>query len=209
MTTLTAIQTNYAGCRFRSRLEARWAVFFNELDIMWQYEPQGYTVGPDATAYLPDFWLPDAQLWVEVKGALEQRDLETLIWSASAAGLPAVGPSSTNPCRPADVWPWRGRILLLGDIPDAADRAVAHRRLDSIGDLVVAQMVIIRPGPALVSVFAPEPVNQFVAGEQATGDRLKRLMTGYELPFVEAHPRVAKAYRAARSARFEHGETPA
>lgn len=36
-----ALTTRYAGCRFRSRLEARWAVFFDHLGIEWEYEPQG------------------------------------------------------------------------------------------------------------------------------------------------------------------------
>jgi len=29
--TIKSIDTRYAGCRFRSRLEARWAMWFNEL----------------------------------------------------------------------------------------------------------------------------------------------------------------------------------
>jgi len=36
--TITAIPTEYAGCTFRSRLEARWAVFFDAMRIEWQYE---------------------------------------------------------------------------------------------------------------------------------------------------------------------------
>lgn len=68
--TIKAIETRYAGCRFRSRLEARWAVFFDALDIKWKYEPQGYVVGPpgDEIAYLPDFYLPKYDVWAEVKG---------------------------------------------------------------------------------------------------------------------------------------------
>ncbi len=37
-----AIETKYKGCRFRSRLEARWAVFFDALGIKWWYEPEGF-----------------------------------------------------------------------------------------------------------------------------------------------------------------------
>lgn len=53
MTNLRAIETRYAGCRFRSRLEARWAVFFDTLGLAWEYEPEGFQLaeGP----YLPDF----------------------------------------------------------------------------------------------------------------------------------------------------------
>ena len=51
------IETKYKGYRFRSRLEARWAVFFDELGIEWEYEPEGFDLG-DGTYYLPDFRLP-------------------------------------------------------------------------------------------------------------------------------------------------------
>jgi hypothetical protein len=56
--TIQAIETRYAGCRFRSRLEARWAVFFDYAGIRWEYEPQGYRLS-DGTTYLPDFLLTD------------------------------------------------------------------------------------------------------------------------------------------------------
>lgn len=39
------IPTMYKGIQFRSRLEARWAVFFDTLGIKWEYEPQGYEIG--------------------------------------------------------------------------------------------------------------------------------------------------------------------
>jgi hypothetical protein len=48
------IQTKYKGYRFRSRLEARWAVFFDALDLEWIYEPEGFKL-EDGTYYLPDF----------------------------------------------------------------------------------------------------------------------------------------------------------
>ena len=66
---IKAIQTDYNGYRFRSRLEARWAVFFDAGDIKYQYEPEGYET--ESGRYLPDFYLPNQQVHVEVKG---QRD---------------------------------------------------------------------------------------------------------------------------------------
>lgn len=62
---LKAIETRYAGCRFRSRLEARWAVFFDNLGVKWQYEPEGFDL--DGLYYLPDFWLPRERVWLEIK----------------------------------------------------------------------------------------------------------------------------------------------
>jgi hypothetical protein len=64
---LKAIETTYKGYRFRSRLEARWAVFFDALGVPWEYEKEGYDLG-EAGWYLPDFWLPRQHYWFEVKG---------------------------------------------------------------------------------------------------------------------------------------------
>lgn len=65
---LKAIETVYNGYRFRSRLEARWAVFFDALDIEYRYEPEGFDLG-NGVYYLPDFWLPTGEVWIEVKGS--------------------------------------------------------------------------------------------------------------------------------------------
>jgi hypothetical protein len=65
---IKAIETVYKGYRFRSRLEARWAVFFDSLGLEWQYELEGFDLG-DGVYYLPDFWLSHQQIWLEIKGA--------------------------------------------------------------------------------------------------------------------------------------------
>ncbi len=65
--TLKAIETSYKGYRFRSRKEARFAVFLDALCIKYRYEPEGFDLG-NGVYYLPDFWLPDYELWVEIKG---------------------------------------------------------------------------------------------------------------------------------------------
>ena len=44
MSALKAIETEYKGYRFRSRLEARWAVFFDACGVKWEYEPEGYVL---------------------------------------------------------------------------------------------------------------------------------------------------------------------
>ncbi len=80
------IQTLYRGYRFRSRLEARWAVFFDAAGVPWRYEEEGFDlnavvlpesalpettqdIGPDTPPirYLPDFFLPEQKAWVEIK----------------------------------------------------------------------------------------------------------------------------------------------
>jgi hypothetical protein len=74
-----AIRTEYRGVLFRSKLEARWAVFFDTLGIPWEYEPRLYEL--PGRWYRPDFlisvkgggwpgtgrWRRSARVWCEVK----------------------------------------------------------------------------------------------------------------------------------------------
>ena len=46
---IKAIETEYDGHRFRSRLEARWAVFFNAVGLTYEYEIEGFEM--DGTRY--------------------------------------------------------------------------------------------------------------------------------------------------------------
>jgi len=96
---MKAIETLYRGYRFRSRLEARWAVFFDELDVTWDYEPQGFDLGK-AGWYLPDFWLEDHGCWLEVKGSDptvdERRKAEALRDTTDAPVILAHGPIGTR-----------------------------------------------------------------------------------------------------------------
>lgn len=65
------IETRYKGYLFRSRLEARWAVFFDRLGLDWEYEKEGFYI--ENVMYLPDFYVigEHGDGWfVEVKGNL-------------------------------------------------------------------------------------------------------------------------------------------
>lgn len=98
-TEIKAIETYYNGYKFRSRLEARWAVFFDNLGIRYEYEPEGYKLS-NGMCYLPDFLLHDikfchdGELYVEVKGVMNDDSLEKIV------------EFSKSHC-----------ILVLGDIP--------------------------------------------------------------------------------------------
>jgi hypothetical protein len=75
---MKAIETQYKGYRFRSRLEARWAVFFDHLPVRWEYEPEGFDLG-EGVRYLPDFrvtyWDQGSPkhpitVWMEIKPSI-------------------------------------------------------------------------------------------------------------------------------------------
>ena len=78
-----SIATEYAGTVFRSRLEARWAVFLDVAGIEWQYEPRAIAVPVPrkhrAIGYLPDFWLPEARQIAEVKGFMPPDNFRRLL----------------------------------------------------------------------------------------------------------------------------------
>jgi hypothetical protein len=200
------IETQYAGHRFRSRLEARWAVFFDHLGMSWQYEVQGYEVGPPGRRrrYLPDFYLPSDRLWVEVKGFAEGLDSH-LMYSAAhpTFGLPL---SLDNPSTAYSLWD--ARLLLLGPVP--RDGGV-HDLLAAVrGEVVARQIsfVICRSrsrgdNHRFVPLLWPEEATPATA---VAPDLVS--FADFKMGFsVCGH--VREAYRAARSARFEYGESGA
>jgi hypothetical protein len=96
---LRAIETVYHGYRFRSRLEARWAVFFDSLGVPFEYEKEGFEL-EGAGRYLPDFWLPQQECWIEIKPVEpNQSEQEKAGALALATGHPVA--------------------LFIGNIPDA------------------------------------------------------------------------------------------
>lgn len=77
------IETTYNGYRFRSRLEARTAVFLDAAHIPYSYEPEGF-VFEDGTTYLPDFFLPDQDTFLECKGVMGEKDENKIMQLAKA-----------------------------------------------------------------------------------------------------------------------------
>ncbi len=75
MSTITAIETYFDGNRFRSRVEARTAAYFKTLGIRYEYEKEGYKL--HGHCYLPDFWLPDLGIFYEVKGQSPEPEEES------------------------------------------------------------------------------------------------------------------------------------
>lgn len=99
------IETIYNGYRFRSRLEARWAVFFDSAGIKYQYEPEGFEVKVNEDEkpfrYLPDFYLPDHDIYCEVKPSKTKlyEEQQKLSWMIDYSG------------------PLKNGLLILGQIP--------------------------------------------------------------------------------------------
>jgi hypothetical protein len=203
---IKAIETRYAGCRFRSRLEARWAVFFDALKIGWEYEPEGFEL--PSGRYLPDFRLPDAGAWVEIKGQKPtKRELRLLIELGHAV-------SETG-----------DKVRMIpGDVPRKVTGMKIRQEL-VIGIPVLTAMpqyAIVPPSTDPTHTLGPS--RDLVADiERCHGipvdhwDAVQSLwlpggeppsLTGPTLDAANAEAqRINDALMAARSARFEHGES--
>lgn len=176
---IAAIETTYAACRFRSRLEARWAVFFDDMGIPWQYELQGFDVC--GRRYLPDFYLPECATWVEVKGAEHALDKSFLRLASEL--LPQGEPKYE-----------RGpRLLILGDIP---------RPLPA-GDYGWLGLDIGEESRYGFGAYSKNRRPWYLHGERLDSPWLVPTIDDYE--WNDA----AQSYLAARTARFEHGQSGA
>ena len=210
--TITAIETHYAGCRFRSRLEARCAVFFNAMGIPWMYEPEGYVV--NGRAYLPDFYLPECATWVEVKGSVDNLDLDLL--RAASRCLPDLCP--IGPVGGLDGG--RGKyergpkLMLLGSIPTPLTRGdYGWIVFDNQGDRDFTRWgfgtyhknhrpwwLVGDNWPKMIEL-GPHPSDFYYEWDSP----------GWLVPTVDSGEwsDAQTAYAAARSARFEHGQSGA
>lgn len=84
-----AIETTYAGHRYRSRCEARWAIFLDVLNIAFNYELEGFELESDY--YLPDFYLPQVKSYAEVKpGTFSPKETEKCHQLADFTGCPVL-----------------------------------------------------------------------------------------------------------------------
>jgi len=205
------IETIYHGYRFRSRLEARWAVFFDSLGVKYEYEPEGFRL-PDGSMYLPDFRVMchasrggDCEpfpLYIEVKGNMDEasaKKIKAFSWYNAYEGINWDLPDdeietlikSQN----------RQSLMIVGDIPEISDAQDIYDDrymgcYDNLG-------------------FHLHPFNY----ETIDGDHFgafpsvwerKFGLLGHEGHYLSwgDHIHTAYAYIAARRARFEHGERP-
>jgi len=186
------IETVYKGYRFRSRLEARWAVFFDALGVRWEYEPEGFNVG--GIYYLPDFRIHDVEgiharewrqdIYVEVKGQPDPISAEK-VRNFIAAGFP--------------VW-------VVGDIPnpDSYIRDMENQR-----DRYCADYRGMKCHCALcINDFGTLDDDECFCFSVDYTDHLIFRGSDNSYGYGTWSQKVSDAFRAARQARFEHGESP-
>lgn len=179
---MKAIETVDKGIRFRSRLEARWAVFFDAVGVKYQYEPEGYVLS-DGTRYLPDFYLPDIKMWVEVKGVMSNADQRKIDLFREAIFE-------------------ESKLIVVGDIPPETDDLLNWVYQEypawecfSVGfDFPYLPCICPACGR-----FGWEFEGRGARGCQHDG---------YDKGYTFDAPIITAAYRKARQARFEHGEVP-
>jgi hypothetical protein len=108
--TMRVLPTRYDGVLYRSRTEARWAVFFNAVGCCHQWEATGYDLA--GLWYLPDFWLPTINTYLEVKGAkptAEERRKSMLLSAATDSTVVVVSGAPEPRADDSDaVLMWRG-----------------------------------------------------------------------------------------------------
>lgn len=195
---IQAIETRYGGIDFRSRLEARWAVFFTRLGMDWEYEPQGFIVGCTfgrPRPYLPDFYLRQLGLYLEVKPA-----------RADVADPDGVSRWEDFAGEVAAEWDHDRAAMLCGPIPDpdTVDRRGPPRAqvwyeagIYVTGDWRYAWCVC--PSGQHIDIQPEARGGRIFCGCPRIPD--DRYHTGDD-------PRILNAYGAARTSRFEHGQVP-
>jgi hypothetical protein len=194
-----AIETRYKGFRFRSRLEARWAVFFDALGVKWDYEPEGFEFA-DGTRYLPDFWLPDHGVWVEVKPTPptpreQQLALELLYGSGRPVYITGGGPGSLGELHVT-------RTANGGEVSHDIVQRAAILKWEHTAQIQFRGCGTTR------GVVECDQLGRYQSG--AGGISRIYCQAGTDLP-LGAHglDEYDRAIVAARSARFEHGESGA
>lgn len=185
-----AIPTPFQGVQYRSRTEARWAVFFDALGLDYRYEPELLTLST-RERYLPDFWIEDFQAWFEVKPNNEAvvteecvkarilaRDLKgKRVWLAM--GAPS---AETTNILPLDHWGEEVTIEQILEAPENRYKILEDRRDEQVY--------------WLLSEFVQGSFSEcYVIGGPGVSTDHDRL------PMMMKH--VDAAYKAARAAKFE------
>lgn len=178
MSQLKAIDTEYGGRLYRSRLEARWAVFFDAMKIRYEYEAEGYNL--DGLYYLPDFYLPDLKVYVEIKPAreLEEVELDKVLRLQQTSGK---------------------RVLLIIGSPGLNSYLIlTYSNIQSdAAEVWESEFAECRKGCGEIWLLAKD---RSWGGTIVNNPDCQSI----DDPVAEYSPRIVEAYRTATMARFEH-----
>jgi hypothetical protein len=215
---IQAIETKYNGYRFRSRLEARWAVFFDTLGIRYEYEKEGYDLG-EYGMYLPDFWLPENNIFIEIKGKMPTEDERAKAIELSlGSGFPVA--IISNECwYESPMWMFKhmGRTnddhysyFIAGG--KAFRFTICHTCLKfsisgKINGKIYSYCLNETCMHSLLNANPNQALEQF-RPKRIFGNDGWIEISSESLSYMQGMKAVDTAYIAARSARFEHGETP-
>lgn len=217
MAEIKAIETYYKGHRFRSRLEARWAVFFDAAGIEYEYEPEGYRL-EDGTLYLPDFYLPKEDVHAEVKrdtsdGIAEvmEKCSKAITWGGPIKALVILSDIPEGKSPDGGMWHfptvcWRGTNKTWGwsFYHDDVEGVILDLSINSVYPYA---SFYIREKESIKAVSDYELRQDSWVYRSICNRDDKRVIEDIE--FQEScNANTFAAFRAARSARFEHGEKP-
>ncbi len=218
--TIKPIETVYKGYRFRSRLEARWAVFFDAARIKWEYEPEGYDCG--GIKYLPDFYLPDLDAHVEVKrdteegmAEIEEKSEKAIIWGGDIKQILILSDIPEGRSIDGGMWFFPTICWCANHVAYMWSRFyVAHRGLDDYVDWSVwsgnfpsAYVFCFGARKSIKAVtdveleHDPEYYQEILTEDTLKSNRERAIKRAEEMDYM-----VFRAFNKARSARFEHGE---
>ena len=197
MENIKPIETFYNGYRFRSRLEARWAVFFDAVGIKYEYEPEGVRLS-DRTIYLPDFYLPQFYCYFEVK----HKGVK-----GTRVGDEAIKKISDGAYNDS----WAG-IICYGDPYDHDMTIYCQEFNDDSGGSYSGPVVFgYYPGTKTPMLYAWADWKDRTFLDSIEGSHTIPMMTdcSYRRTYNPYLPQeIIDAELKARQARFEYGETP-
>lgn len=202
---LKPIQTFYKGYRFRSRLEARWAVFFDACGVKWEYEPEGFDLG-NGLYYLPDFLLHglvgrvEGDLWVEVKGQMSEESARKILAFSGVDKLDRKIKEGHLTVEEFALFQIKNPILVVGGIPNGETmREINHSVADAgYSDRDWCGANAFNFFTIDGDYFAAHPGVNKTGGFELFGDDGSYLCD-------QDDAATERAYRAARCARFERG----
>ena len=178
---MKAIETVYKGYRFRSRLEARWAVFFNYIGVEWDYEPEGYVLD-NGEWYLPDFLITSngMSFWCEIKGKeFSEKEINKCRLLSKGSNI---------------------SVFMLNGVPNRQYYQLC------MGITIIKSPILIKVDHPWVINYNKYNkdrgfVTQLLLGRESRGLKIMQ-------DFYFQQSGISSACEKARQARFEHGEAP-